>query len=128
MYFQAADLTEHLPLQLVYLLLFYNPGKKKLTFNPGIGFEANFVTSAKVETEIERPSNPEIVFINKLNGTKRVFLSVIADAEVRYKLNHKLSLSLRPTLRLATSPITENNVVETFPKSIGIGIGLTWKF
>jgi Outer membrane protein beta-barrel domain len=110
------------------LAIKYSVGKNKFTFSPGAGIEANFLTSARVETELESPSNPEIVVLNKLEGTKPFHLAIIADAELRYKLNNKLSLNFRPAIRLAISPITKNNVVETFPRSVGFGVGLTYKF
>ncbi|MEJ7740893.1 MAG: outer membrane beta-barrel protein [Chitinophagaceae bacterium] len=112
----------------VPLLVKYTVVDKTLSFIPGVGIEANYLTSAKVETEVEKPSSPEIIFINKLDGAKSVYLSVVADAELRYKLNDNLSISFRPGIRFAISPVAKNNIVETFPRSIGAGLGLTWKF
>jgi hypothetical protein len=112
----------------VPFILKYSTGKGKLTVTPGAGIEANFVTSAKIETEVEKPFSPEIIFINKLDGAKQFYVSIVADAELRYRFRNKLSLSIRPAIRFATTPITENNVVETFPCSVGVGIGLTYKF
>jgi hypothetical protein len=106
----------------------YTVGKNKFLFIPGAGLEANFITRAKLETEIEYANNRETVFINKLNGAKSFYWSLIADAELRYNTNNKLSFSLRPVFRYAISPITENNVVETFPYSFGAGLGMTYKF
>lgn len=106
----------------------YSMKKNKFTLAPGAGIEANFVTSAKVETEIEHPSQSEIVFINKLKGAKSFYLSIVADVELRYQLSKKLSASLRPSLRYAISPITKNNVVETFPYSFGTGAGVSLRF
>lgn len=110
------------------VIIKYSSGKKRISFNPGVGIEANFLTSANVETEVESPSNPEMIFIRKLDGAKAFHLSVIADAELRYRLNNKISISLRPAIRVAISPTTENNVVETFPRSFGLGLGLTHRF
>ena len=95
---------------------------------PGAGIEANFITRAKLEIEIEDAANRETVFINKLDGAKSFYWSVVADAELRYIVNKKLAFSIRPVFRYAISPITENNVVETFPYSFGAGLGLTYKF
>lgn len=103
-------------------------GKNKFSINPGAGIEASFLTSAKVEIEIDRPPNSEVVFINKLNATKTVHFSLVADAELRYQASKKLSVNIRPSFRYAISPITENNVVETFPYSFGAGVGISFKF
>jgi hypothetical protein len=106
----------------------YTVTQNKFSFTPGAGIEVNLLTSAKVETEIERPFSPEIVFINKLNGVKSLHWSFVADAEFRYQASKKLSLNIRPSFRHAMSPITENNVVETFPYSFGLGAGMTYRF
>ncbi len=112
----------------VPLMLKYTIGKNKLLFVPGAGIEAGFITGSKLEIEIEDTSNKETVFINKLSGTKSFYWSFVADAEIRYGINQKMALSLRPVFRYAISPITENNVVETFPYSFGASLGLTYKF
>jgi hypothetical protein len=106
----------------------YSTAKNKFSFKPGAGIEMNFLSSAKVETEIVHSSNEEIVLIKKLEGAKSFHLSVVADAEIQYRVNKKLGISLHPSFRYALTPITENNVVETFPYSFGIGLGLSLKF
>lgn len=106
----------------------YTIGKKKLTFTPGLGIEANVITNTKVKIEIEDASHEETVFINKLTGSKTFYWSVAAQAELRYNISKKTALSLRPAFRHAISSVTENNEVETFPYSFGIGAGLTVKF
>jgi hypothetical protein len=106
----------------------YTVTKKKLSLVPGAGIEANFLTSAKVETEIQDASNLETVTITKLKGAKPFYWSITADAELRYNINKKVAVSLRPAFRYAISPITKNNVVETFPHSFGLGAGITIKF
>lgn len=112
----------------VPVVIKYTLGRNKLIFIPGAGIEANFITRSKLEIEIEDAANHETVFINKLNGAKSFYWSLVADAELRYIVNKKMAFSLRPVLRYAISPITENNVVETFPYSFGAGLGLTYKF
>ncbi len=112
----------------VPLLVKYTVGNKKLTITPGVGIEANFITKANLEVDVEDAFNREIVVVRKLTGTKSFYWSFIADAEVKYKVNQKLSINLRPVYRTAISPITKNNVVETFPNSFGIGAGVTIKF
>ena len=112
----------------VPVVIKYIIGRNKLLFMPGTGIEANFITRAKLEIEIEDAANRETVFINKLSGAKSFYWSLVADAELRYNLNKKFSFSLRPVFRYAISPITENNVVETFPYSFGASLGITYKF
>lgn len=106
----------------------YRMEKNKLSVTPGAGIMANFLTSARVEIEIEDASHKEIVFVNKLSGAKSFYWSTVIDVDVQYKLSKKLSLNLQPTFQYALSPITENEIVETFPYSFGIRAGLTLKF
>ncbi len=110
------------------LIVKHTIGKNKLLLIPGIGIEANFITRAKLTTEIEDASNRETVFINKLNGAKSFYWSFTADAELKYLVNKKIAFSLRPVFRYALTAITDNNVVETFPYSMGAGLGLTYQF
>jgi Outer membrane protein beta-barrel domain len=110
------------------LMAKFRIGKNRLTLLPGAGIEANFITSAKVEVELTDEFNREIVSIQQLNGSKSFYLSGVAEAELRYELNKKLSVNLNPAFRFAISPITEDNVVETFPYSLGIRVGVTRKF
>jgi Outer membrane protein beta-barrel domain len=111
------------PLMAKYALV-----NKKVSIVPGAGVEANFITKANLEVDIEDPFNREIVVVRKLNGTNSFYWSFIAEAEIKYTLNKKVSINLRPVYRQAISPITKNNIVETFPRSFGMGAGVTIKF
>ena len=111
----------------VPLSIKYRAGKNRFSFVPGVSIEANFLTGTRVETEIQTPVNSEMVFFNKLYGAKPFYWSVAADAELRYNLNNKTMISFRPAFHHAISPITENNIVETFPYSFRWGGGLTIK-
>ncbi len=122
---EAKHTLEHISVPLVIKHTLTN---KKISITPGAGIEANFITKANLEVDIEDPFNREIVVVRKLTGTKPFYLSFIADAEVKYNLNKKIAISLRPVYRHAISPITKNNVVETFPHSFGMGAGVTIKF
>jgi hypothetical protein len=124
----ATEATHTLHFLSIPAVIKYTVGRNKFLFIPGAGIEANFITSAKLETEIEDAANHETVFIDKLNGSKSFYWSFVADAELRYVINKKLAFSIRPVFRYAISPITENNVVETFPYSFGAGLGIVYKF
>jgi hypothetical protein len=112
----------------VPLMAKYRIGNRRVSLVPGAGIEANFITKATLEVDIEDSFNREIVVVNKLNGIKSFYWSAVVDAELQYKLNKKISLNLRPAYRFAISPMTKNNIVETFPHSLGLGGGVTIKF
>jgi Outer membrane protein beta-barrel domain len=123
----AAEAKHTLQYISVPVVIKYSAGKKKLSVSPGVGVEGNFLSGAKVETEIKDASNLETVTINKLNGTRSFYWSVIADLELQYKVSKKVSIGFRPAFRYALSPITKNNVVETFPYSLGLGLSMKIK-
>lgn len=112
----------------VPLVVKYTVLNKRLSFIPGVGIEANLITRANLEVDIEDAFNREIVLVRKLNGTKSFYWSFVADADLRYHLNKKTSVNFRPAFKRSVSPITENNVVETFPYSFGMGLGMTLRF
>ena len=113
----------------VPLMLKYNLIKnKKWILSPGFGITGNFLTSAKVETDLEGSSNREHVSIRKLDGIRQFNWSLMGDVSLEYLVSKKVSLNLRPFFTYAMSPITSNNDVETFPYNIGIGAGASYRF
>ena len=110
------------------LAIKYKIGRGKFSIIPGAGIAANFLTGTKVETEIKNSTDKETVIITRLTGTKNLSWSLTADAEMRYQLNNKMSVNLRPTFRYAISSITRNDDFQTFPYAFGIGLGMTFKF
>jgi hypothetical protein len=106
----------------------YKLEKNKFSVSPSAGFEANFITSAKVEVGIDLASNREIVSVNKMEGIKSFYWSAVAGVEASYQISKKMSVSVQPVFHYALSPITKNNVVETFPRSFGIRAGVSIRF
>ena len=106
----------------------YTVRKNKLAISPGIGIAGNFLTGENIKTEVEDGSHKEPVSIDRLSGTRSFNWSLLADADIQYKLADKMSLDFRPSFRYALSPITRYNVVETYPYSFGAGLGVTYKF
>ena len=121
----AKHLLKHISIPLIVK---YKMGKNKLTVSPSAGIEANFNTSAKVEVGVDFASNREVVTVNKLNGIKSFYWSAVTGVEASYMVSKKLSVNVQPVFRYALSPITKNNVVETFPRSFGIRAGVTIRF
>jgi len=112
------------PLVIKYKLINSN----KLILSPGLGFAANFLTNAKIETEVEGVANREHVVINKLEGIKTFNWSLMGDASLDYFVNKKISVNLRSSFSYALSPISSTDDVETFPYNFGLGAGVTYRF
>lgn len=110
------------------VLFFYKIDKKKFSILPAAGFTANFITSATVSTEVENTLNKEKVFIMGLNGMKNFYFGLMANVTVQYHLTNRLAITLFPSFQYALTPITKHNVVKTYPYSLNIGGGFTYKF
>ena len=126
----TAESAEHtLQHIIVPLLIHYTITKHgKLILSPGLGITGNFLISAKLETEVEDSYNREHVLVNKLDGIRSFYWSTMVDAEIRYNITGKMSMDLHPSFRYALSPLTDNNNVSTFPYSLGLGFGITYRF
>jgi len=112
------------PLVFKYKLI----NSDKIILSPGLGLAANFLTNAKIETDVEGVANREHVVINKLEGIKTFNWSLMGDVSLDYRVNKKMSVSLRPSFSFALSPISSTDDVETFPYSFGLGAGVTYRF
>ena len=121
----AKHLLKHISIPVA---IKYSMGKNKFTVSPSVGIEANIISSAKVEVGVDLASNREIVSVNKMEGIKSFYWSAVTGVEASYQVSKKMSVNVQPVFRYALSPITKNNVVETFPRSFGIRAGVTIKF
>lgn len=109
-------------------MLTYRLQKNKFFVIPSVGLTANFITHARVQTEVTDALNREAVTINGLNGMRNFYAGFIADLNFQYMYNNRWSVNLFPGFKYALTSITERNVVKTYPYSFGIGAGITYKF
>lgn len=124
----AANAQHDLHTVSMPLMLQYHFQKKKISILPSVGIGLNYIAGASVKTEVEDAFNRENVTIETLKGLRKGYLSLIADASIRYSINKQLAFTVTPQLKYALSPITKSNVVKTFPNSLGIGFGIACKF
>jgi hypothetical protein len=106
----------------------YKIGKKKLSFNPGVGVGLNILTKATLTTDLVDNLNRETETISKLEGIKKLSASLIFTPELQYQLTKKVNLSLSPSFKYSLGPINKGNVVKTYPYTIGVGLGVVYKF
>lgn len=125
---QSTEAQHNLQMISVPLMVSYRFEKKRLSVAPAVGLSANFITSAKVKTEVKDALNKEAVTINGLDGMRNFYTGFIADVNIQYNVNNRWSLNLLPTFKYAITPITQSNVVKTFPYSFNMGAGITYKF
>jgi hypothetical protein len=106
----------------------YAMGKGKLTFHPGAGIGFNFLTKATLTTDVQDRFNSETEYITRLEGLKKVSCSLLLVPELQYKLSQKISISAMPYFKYALGPINKGNVVKSYPYTVGLGLGLVYRF
>lgn len=113
-----------IPTQLSYIV----HAGKRFSILPGIGITTNVLLQSKISTEVHGDDQNERsdILIRHLKGLERVNFSVIADAEMHYKIKSKWSIMLLPSFKYALDPITKQNVVKTYPYNFGLGFGITY--
>lgn len=124
----STEAQHNLQVISIPVMVSYKLQLKKFSIAPSVGLSANLITSATIKTEVKDALNKEAVTINGLDGMKHFFTGLVADVNLQYNYNSKLSFSLLPGFKYALSPITKGNVVKTFPYSFNIGGGITYKF
>ncbi len=124
---KSAEAQHNIQSISIPLAVGYTFYKKKFEITPSAGLTANVITRAKLKTEISDGQNKTIVSTTKLYGTKKFYTNFLANINFQYNLNRKLALNFTPTFKYAINPITKNNVVKTYPYSIGFGVGATFK-
>ncbi|HEY1871782.1 MAG TPA: hypothetical protein VGG71_12040 [Chitinophagaceae bacterium] len=112
----------------VPVLFKYTISFKRFSFSPGIGITANFLTGTSVQTEIKENNQTVSESITKLNGAKGTFLSASANTDFSYSLNRNWMISIVPAFNYAITPVTENNVVLTYPYGFSVGLGFSYRF
>ena len=112
----------------VPVLATYHMTFKKFEIMPGLGISASILTSSSIQTELENGRNSETVFISRLQGTRGIFLSLMASTEIKYPVSNNWSLALIPSFSYAITPVTQNSVVWTYPYNVSVGIGMNYKF
>lgn len=125
---KSAEAQHNLQIISIPLSVAYKLDRKKFSIIPSTGLTANFITSAKVKTEVSDALNKETVNIIGLDGTRQFYAGFMADVNIQYHVDKKLAITVIPAFKYALTPITKNNVVKTFPYGFGIGAGLTYKF
>ncbi len=102
----------------------YNVKKGNLLLSVKAGLITNVLTKGRIETEVKRGADNEIEVIDNLLGLKKVFLSGLASAGVDYMLNKRMVLTVEPTWRFALNSINKNTPVKSYPRSLGLAMGV----
>jgi hypothetical protein len=98
-----------------------------MSVSGGLGFSLNFLTSSSIKTELENATSSETIFISRLQGTRLLHLSVMANAEIKYWLNENWALDAISSAACAFTPVTRSNVVKTYPYNYSFGFGISYR-
>ena len=108
------------------VLLKYRFQLRRFTFNPGIGLSANIITSARIETIVEKWSAREKVNLTRLDGLNKFNLGVLITPEMQYRFSKNWGVSILPYFKYSLTPINSGNIVKTYPYNIGLGAGAVY--
>lgn len=111
----------------VPLIAKYKFGNRKFTVAAGAGVSINFLTKAKLNTEVVSAQGQQKESITKLEGMKKIYPGLILAPELQYNPSKKIILSAAPFFKYALAPANKGNIVKTYPYSIGLAIGITYK-
>lgn len=103
------------------------PGKFSISGMAGVAI--NRITRDVAELEYTAGSNIDVEkeTVQKIDGLRKNYFTVIAGAEATYPLSKRINIGLNPVMRYAITPINKGTPVKTFPINIGAGVSLRIK-
>ena len=96
--------------------------KGRFSFYPGIGAGLNFLTSGKTETQLAGENS-----VSNIRGLKSSYLDGRISLGAEYNLTPKISIGLRPTARIALTPINKETPVKSYQNYLNIETGVRIK-
>lgn len=124
----ATEAQHRLNVVSVPVSFYYRFTKGRFIISPSAGLSANFITAARVQTEINNRGTKESVYINRLDGSRWFYGGAQLEVDVRYRIAGNWYIGVIPSFRCAFTAITKNNAVKTFPYTTGVAGSLVYKF
>ena len=97
--------------------------KGKFSLHPTIGIGANFLTGGKTETTLPNTESATAT----ITGLRSVYMDGRIGVGAEYELNKKIAISLKPTARLALTPINQQTPVKSYQNYLSIEAGIKIK-
>ncbi len=82
------------------------------------GLGINRIVNEKMEVEYASNTNAETEVVEKIEGLKKTFITLIAGGEASYTVNKRMSVGVSPAIRYSVTPVNEGTPIKTFPVSI----------
>ncbi len=92
------------------------PGNFNVSGLAGIG--VNRIVNEKMEVEYASNTNAETEVVEKIEGLKKTFITLIVGGEASYTVNKRISIGISPAIRYSLTPVNEGTPIKTFPVSI----------
>ena len=100
----------------------------KFAFQPGVGLSAFFLTNSNIETNIATNNGYEKAITRGIKGLKKNYINGLLSLKASYGISKNVSLDFMPQARFGLSPINKKSPVKTNYHSLGLGMGLSFKF
>lgn len=124
----ASEAQHRLDVVSVPVSFYYRVVKGRFLISPSAGLSANFITAARVQTELHTGGGKEAVHIDRLVGSRWFYAGAQTEVDIRYRVAGKWQIGITPAVRCAFTAITKNNAVKTFPYTIGVAGSLVYSF
>jgi len=111
----------HLQYFSIPVIMKINLKSGKLNINATTGVALNKIIGDNAELNYSTTASNEIETIEKIEGLKNTFFSIVAGAEANYSINRNTGVSISPILRYAVTPVNQGTPVKTYPIIFGVG-------
>jgi outer membrane scaffolding protein for murein synthesis (MipA/OmpV family) len=113
----------------VPLVLSYRVGMRRFSLLAGAGMTFNVLTHAALETDIYGANYKGNESEIPLKGLKKINFGMLVKAEIQYRVNKKMAISLIPSFKNTLGPINmRNSSLAAYPYNFGIGTGIIYLF
>jgi hypothetical protein len=99
----------------------------RLSFYPGLGVGLNILASGKTTTGLSSPNGNEITTA-PVSGLKPAYMEGQIGVGMEYDLGNRISVGIRPTARMALTPINKETPVRSFQNFLSVQAGVRLRF
>jgi len=121
------DASLHLQYFSVPITIKYQIKPGNFNFSGLAGIGINRIVNEKMEVEYVNNANTETEVVEKIEGLKKTFITLIAGAEASYNINGRMSIGISPTIRYSLTPVNQGTPVKTFPITISTAASMKIK-
>ncbi|MEO8150599.1 MAG: outer membrane beta-barrel protein [Bacteroidia bacterium] len=120
-----ADCLQSVEFISVPLAVRYQLTNKKFVWYADAGLSANFIIAEKAKIKMD---NSETVVVNNINGLKKINYGYLLGAGVQYNVDNDFGIFIEPVFRGSFTSITHGTAVNSYPYSLGLNLGFSFRF